>query len=152
MDQPYLRIRFPRPRPCGATLSVPGGVARAIRRGGLPGDAEALVPEIESWVPVAQHPAVALLSSAMSWEPEAPNSSEPDEDPAEVVLLDPDQLTVLASARDQERRIAARSSEVRISQPAKVIVAGAAPEAEGDPGASLWRRQLLAVQRWAAAL
>ena len=154
MDQPYLRIRFQRPRSCGATLSVPGGLVRALEQGRLPADAEALVPEFETWVPVSQHPAVALLNLSHSREPEVQvaTAEPPRADPVDNVLLNLDQVTVLASAQDQQRRIPSRNPGGRASQPAKVIVAGGELDAGDDPGASLWRRQLVAVQRWAAAL
>ena len=75
------------------------------------------------------------------------------------VLLDPDQVTqteeyaqFLATGQEQERRAGRSSTRVRISEPAKVMVAGNDPDEASDPGISRWRRHLLAVQRWTAAL
>jgi hypothetical protein len=61
----YLRIRFPREqRVCHVTLSVPGGVGRALDHGNLPTEAEALLPEIETWVPLREHPDVTPILGA----------------------------------------------------------------------------------------
>ena len=96
-SHPYIRIRFPQSaRPAGVTLSIPGGIERALRQDRLPGTAEAFLPDTETWVPLAEHPAVAAIQART----EAPS------------IL----------------------------------------QAVGDQGASGWRRQLQAVQRWAAAL
>jgi hypothetical protein len=61
---PYIRIRYPQaPRPTGITLSIPGGIERALTRNRLPDTAEAFLPESETWVVLAQHPAVAAVLS-----------------------------------------------------------------------------------------
>jgi hypothetical protein len=97
-SRPYLRIRFPlSPRPRGVTLSLPGGIERALRQNRLPEGAEAYLPETETWVVLAEHPAVAAV------------------------------LSRLNAPRDT-------------------------PVQDTDPGTSLWRRHLQAVQQWAAAL
>jgi len=68
--RPYLRIRFPRaPRPTGVTLSVPGGIERALVNNRLPEGAEAFIPETETWAPLPEHPVVAAILSARSARP-----------------------------------------------------------------------------------
>ena len=132
---PYIRIRFPHSdRVTGVTLSVPCGVERALQRGRLPEDAEAFISETDSWIPLAEHPAVSPAFASRTSETED-----------EVALLDPEQVASLVQARELERRTR-RSGQARISDSAFQL------EVEKEAGASLWRRRLLAVQRWAAAL
>jgi hypothetical protein len=140
MDQyPYLRIRYPREQGTSqVTLSVPHGVERAIKQGRVPETAEALVLDLGTWVPLSHHPVVVALAPV------------PDD---AFVLLDPDQVTQTEEyAQFREQRAVRSSSRVRISEPARVMVAGSDPDEASDPGISRWRRHLLAVQRWAAAL
>ena len=66
-SSPYIRIRFPREqRFCHVTLSLPGGVERALQQGSLTDSAEALLPEIGSWVPLAEHPEVAPIVASQA--------------------------------------------------------------------------------------
>lgn len=61
-SKPYIRIRFLHaPRPTGVTLSIPGGIERALLKNRLPEGAEAFIPETETWAPLGEHPAVASL-------------------------------------------------------------------------------------------
>jgi len=61
-SRPYIRIRFLRtPRPTGVTLSIPGGIERALLRNRLPEGAEAFISETETWAPLAEHPVVASV-------------------------------------------------------------------------------------------
>jgi hypothetical protein len=114
---------------------MPGGLERAVRQGRLPEDAEGYVTDTETWVPLADHPAV---TAALSSRPPAAEAGD-------FVLLDPAQVDCLVQARERERR-SRRSGTTRISE------AMLQQQEEKEPGASLWRRHLLAVQRWAAAL
>jgi hypothetical protein len=76
---PYLRIRFsPAPRPRGVTLSNPGGIERALRQNRLPEGAEAFVPETDTWVMLAEHPAVAAVLSRLDPPQETPVQGESD--------------------------------------------------------------------------
>jgi hypothetical protein len=79
-SRPYLRIRFPlSPRPRGVTLSIPGGIERALRQNRLPEGAEAFLPEADTWVVLAEHPAVAAVLSRWVTPRESP--VEEDSDP-----------------------------------------------------------------------
>ena len=72
-SRPYLRIRFPlAPRPRGVTLSLPGGIERALRQNRLPEGAEAYQPETGTWVVLAEHPAVAAVLSRLSTPRDTP--------------------------------------------------------------------------------
>ena len=63
----YLRIRFPREqRLCHVTLSVPGGVERALDHGRIPPGAEAMMREIDTWVPLREHPEVRPIFGSRS--------------------------------------------------------------------------------------
>lgn len=84
---------------------MPGGLDRAVRQGRLPEDAEGYMTDTETWVPLAEHPAVtAALSSA-----------RPAADTGDFVLLDPNQVDFLVQARELERR-SRRSGPVRVSE------------------------------------
>lgn len=62
---PTSESAFPRrPRPTGVTLSLPGGLDRALKRKRLPGVAEAFLAETETWVMLTEHPAVAALAAS----------------------------------------------------------------------------------------
>lgn len=162
MDQtPYLRIRYQRDEhSCGVTLSIPSGLERALTLDRLPKDAEAQVTESLSWVPLRSHPSAVPIVARLQPKPEpafGPIGNDADYQTPKVVLLDPNEVTkseeyarFLAASDEQDRRAAMRSVvRVRESQPAKVIVAGGEKE---EVQATLWRRQINAVQRWAAAL
>ena len=78
-SRPYIRIRFPlAPRPGGVTLSIPGGIERALRQNRLPVGAEAFLPEMETWVVLAEHPAVAAVLSRLNPPPETPVQEDTD--------------------------------------------------------------------------
>ena len=162
MDQtPYLRIRYQRDEhSCGVTLSIPSGLERALTLGRLPEDAEAQVKDSLTWVPLSSHPSVVPIVARLQPQPEpvlGPIGNDAESPAPKVVLLDPNEVTkseeyarFLAASDEQDRRAAMRNVvQVRESRPAKVIVAGGEKE---DAQTTLWRRQINAVQRWAAAL
>ena len=79
-SRPYIKIRFPQaPRPRGITLSIPGGIERALRQNRLPEGAEAFLPEMETWVVLADHPAVVAVLSRLN--PSRESSVQGDTDP-----------------------------------------------------------------------
>jgi hypothetical protein len=123
MHDSYLRIRFHDQRSPWLTLSV-DGIGRAFQLGRLPVGTEALLMETETWVPLGQHPRVAPLVAALQRQPSAIPAGSPD--PSRIGERVGDHGTSLLASGESDDRNA--------------------------NSASLWRRHLDAVQRWAAAL
>jgi len=123
------------------TLSLPGGIARALRDGRLPAESEVWDGSASQWLPLDRHPAILPLL------PAPPGPPEPVEMPAEpqgttrewvtqgglpLIVADDWQIHMSEFSRmversseaEERRRVARNSTGLRRSSGAVVVAAG----------------------------
>jgi hypothetical protein len=123
------------------TLSLPGGIERAIIRGQLPADAQVWYDPIRLWISIARHPEVirllqraALSLPSQQPVPVPPTAEEEFHDPAQLPLIPLEdfephhefsRFLERSSAAEERRRAVRTSGPLRPSGPLRIFVAGA---------------------------